>query len=124
MIDLYTWSTPNGRKISIMLEETGLPYNVIPVNIGYDEQYEPSFTVINPNNKIPAIVDHDNNDFALAESGAILYYLAEKSGQFLPPEEYRWEALQWMMFQKISPVSASCVSKAALVLDSSTARTG
>ena len=99
MIDLYTWSTPNGRKVSIMLEETGLPYNVIPVNIGYDEQYEPSFTEKNPNNKIPAIVDRDNDDFTLAESGAILYYLAEKAGQFLPPEELRWETLQWMMFQ-------------------------
>jgi GST-like protein len=83
MIDLYSWSTPNGRKVSIMLEETGIDYRVTAVDIGKGEQFEPEFLKISPNNKIPAIVDRDA-DISMMESGAILLYLAEKSGRFLP----------------------------------------
>ena len=83
MIDLYTWTTPNGRKVSIMLEESGLPYEVHPIDIGKDEQFAPEFLKISPNNKIPAIVDRDNGR-SVFESGAILIYLAEKTGRFLP----------------------------------------
>ena len=102
MIELYTWFTPNGRKISIMLEECGLPYSVHPVNIGKDEQFDPEFLKISPNNKIPAIVDTDNN-LSLMESGAILLYLAEKSGQLAPTDEAgRWKMTEWLMFQKAS----------------------
>ena len=97
MIDLYTWSTPNGRKISIALEEFKLPYTVIPVDIDNDEQYEPSFLEFSPNNKIPAIVDHDTGR-QMMESGAILLYLAEKTGQFLPADKW-FDVLQWLMFQ-------------------------
>ena len=103
MIDLYTWSTPNGRKVSIMLEETGLPYAVHPVDIGKGDQFKPEFVAINPNSKIPAIVDPDGpggGPFALFESGAILIYLAEKTGRFLPPApRSRYQVLQWLMFQ-------------------------
>ena len=103
MIDLYTWSTPNGRKISIMLEECGLPYRVHPVNIGKGEQFTPEFLAINPNNRIPAIVDPDGPDgkaLPLFESGAILIYLAEKTGRFMPrAPRARYIALQWLMFQ-------------------------
>ncbi|TXF13469.1 glutathione S-transferase family protein [Pelomicrobium methylotrophicum] len=103
MIDLYTWSTPNGRKVSIMLEETGLPYAVHPVDIGKGDQFKPEFVAINPNGKIPAIVDTDGpggGPFALFESGAILIYLAEKTGRFLPPApRSRYQVLQWLMFQ-------------------------
>ena len=101
MIDLYTWSTPNGRKVSIMLEEVGLPYEVHPINIGQDDQFKPEFLAISPNNKIPAIVDRDNG-YKMFESGAILIYLAEKTGQLLPPaDDYlkRMDAIQWLMFQ-------------------------
>ncbi len=99
MIDLYTWPTPNGRKVSIMLEETGLPYTVHPVNIGKEEQFDPAFLRISPNNKIPAIVDHDE-DIAMMESGAILIYLAEKTGRFLPSDKStRLQTLEWLMFQ-------------------------
>lgn len=99
MIDLYTWSTPNGRKISIMLEECGLPYTVHPVDINKDEQFKPEFLEISPNNRIPAIVDRDNG-LALFESGAILLYLAEKTGKFLPKDTTgRWHAVQWLMWQ-------------------------
>lgn len=99
MIDFYTWSTPNGRKVSIMLEETGLPYKLIPINIGSDEQYSDEFVAINPNSKIPVIVDHDTG-ISLSESGAILFYLADKTGKFLTEDkEQRWHALEWMMFQ-------------------------
>jgi len=99
MIDFYTWSTPNGRKISIMLEELGLPYRTIPVDIGKDEQFDPEFLKISPNNKIPAIVDHDSG-MSLMESGAILMYLAEKTGQLMPPPgPQRWVAIQWLMMQ-------------------------
>ena len=85
MIDLYTWTTPNGRKISIMLEELGVDYTVHSINIGEDEQFTPEFLAISPNNKIPAIVDHDNG-LKLMESGAILNYLARKYGKFLPTD--------------------------------------
>jgi GSH-dependent disulfide-bond oxidoreductase len=99
MIDLYTWATPNGRKISIALEELGLPYQVHPVNIGKDEQFKPEFLAISPNNKIPAIVDRDDGTH-LMESGAILIYLAEKTGRLMPSEKKkRFEVLEWLMWQ-------------------------
>ena len=99
MIDLYTWSTPNGRKVSIMLEEVGLPYTVHAVDISKDEQFKPEFLKISPNNRIPAIVDRDN-DLPLFESGAILMYLAEKTGQLMPKNERaRWHTVQWLMWQ-------------------------
>jgi len=103
MIDLYTWGTPNGRKVSIMLEECGLPYRAHAVNIGKDEQFTPEFLALNPNGKIPAISDDDGpggQPFSLFESGAILVYLAGKTGRFLPEDlARRYEALQWLMFQ-------------------------
>ncbi len=103
MIDLYTWTTPNGRKVSIMLEEVGLPYEVHAVNLQKDEQLKPEFLAINPNNKIPAIVDRDGPDgkpYTLFESGAILMYLAEKTGKLMPKEiRARYEVIQWLMFQ-------------------------
>ena len=102
MIDLYTWTTPNGRKASIMLEEVGLPYRVHPVNLGKDEQFDPNFLAISPNNKIPAIVDHDasGGPQAVFESGAILVYLAEKTGKLLAPDgPERWAALEWTFWQ-------------------------
>lgn len=99
MIDLYTWGTPNGRKVSILLEELGLPYKVHPVHIGKDEQFAPDFLAIAPNNKIPAIVDHDTG-ISLFESGAIMIYLAEKAGKFLPTETAaRADVMQWLMWQ-------------------------
>lgn len=97
MIDLYTWSTPNGRKISIALEEMGIPYEVHAVNIGKGEQFQPEFLAISPNNRIPAIVDRDNGQ-SVFESGAILIYLALKSGRFYPAEN-RTRILQWLMWQ-------------------------
>jgi GST-like protein len=102
MIDLYTWTTPNGRKASIMLEEVGLPYTVKPINIGQDEQFSEHFLKVAPNNKIPAIVDHEGPDGPLAvfESGAILVYLAEKTGQLLPAAgPARYKALEWTFWQ-------------------------
>ena len=103
MIDLYTWSTPNGRKISIMLEECGLPYRVHPVDITKGEQFHEDFLRLNPNAKIPVIVDEEGPDgapFSLFESGAILIYLAEKTGRFLPVNpRARHLTLQWLMFQ-------------------------
>jgi len=100
MIDLYTWTTPNGRKVSIALEELGLPYRVVPVDIGKGEQFKPEFLAIAPNNRIPAIVDHDNGGFALMESGAILIYLAEKTGRLLPAEpKARMRTIEWLMWQ-------------------------
>ena len=103
MIQLYTWGTPNGRKISIALEELGLAYSVHPVDIGAGAQFAPAFLEISPNNKIPAIVDPDGPDgqpLALFESGAILVYLAEKTGGLLPAAgEARYRVLQWLMFQ-------------------------
>lgn len=99
MIDLYTWTTPNGRKVSILLEELGVDYAVHPINIGQDEQKAPAFLKISPNNKIPAIVDHDTG-VALMESGAIMWYLAEKHGKFLPKGmKERAEVMQWLMWQ-------------------------
>lgn len=102
MITLYTWTTPNGRKVPILLEELGMPYEVHAVNLGRNEQFAPEFLKISPNNKIPAIVDHDaeGGPLSLFESGAILTYLAEKSGRFLAqsgPERYR--ALEWLHWQ-------------------------
>ncbi|AOK30171.1 MULTISPECIES: glutathione binding-like protein [Burkholderia] len=103
MIDVYSWATPNGHKIHIMLEETGLEYRAHPVDIGAGDQFKPAFLKISPNNKIPAIVDHDGPDgepISLFESGAILIYLAEKTGKFLPSEPTaRYATLQWLMFQ-------------------------
>jgi GSH-dependent disulfide-bond oxidoreductase len=105
VIDLYTWPTPNGHKIHIMLEETGTPYRVIPVDIGAGDQFKPEFLKISPNNKMPAMVDPDGPEgkgkpFALAESGAMLFYLASKTGKFLPRGlRERWQAMQWVMFQ-------------------------
>jgi len=103
MIDLYTWPTPNGHKVHIMLEETGLAYNVIPVNISAGDQFDPAFLEISPNNKMPAMVDKDGpggRPYALFESGAILLYLAEKTGKLLPDEtRQRYTVIQWLMFQ-------------------------
>lgn len=103
MIDLFTWTTPNGRKVSIMLEELGLAYTVHPVDIRKGEQFRPEFIAINPNSKIPAIIDQDGPDgvaMPIFESGAILIYLAEKTGRLLATEKHaRSEALQWLMFQ-------------------------
>jgi GSH-dependent disulfide-bond oxidoreductase len=102
MITLYTWTTPNGRKIPIMLEELGWEYEVHPVNIGKDEQFSPDFLAISPNNKIPAIVDDDADGERLTifESGAILTYLAEKSGRFLPRTgPARFKTLEWLHWQ-------------------------
>ena len=99
MIDLYTWSTPNGRKASIMLEECGLDYEVHPIDITKDQQLAPDFLKISPNNKIPAIVDRDNG-WSVFESGAILIYLAEKTGKLLPQDpKQRIQTLEWLMFQ-------------------------
>jgi GSH-dependent disulfide-bond oxidoreductase len=103
MIQLYTWATPNGKKVSIMLEEVELPYEVHPINIAKGDQLKPEYLAINPNNKIPAIIDSDGPDgkpLKLFESGAILMYLAEKTGKFLPQEPAkRYEVIQWLMFQ-------------------------
>jgi GSH-dependent disulfide-bond oxidoreductase len=103
MIDLYTWTTPNGRKVSIMLEECGLPYQAHAINIGKDEQFTPAFVAINPNSKIPAVIDSEGDNgkpLCIFESGAILIYLAEKTGKFLAAKgRARSDALQWLMFQ-------------------------
>jgi GST-like protein len=103
LIDLYTWPTPNGHKIHIMLEETGLEYRVHPIDIGAGEQFKPEFLAISPNNKIPAMVDQrgpGGKPLALAESGAMLFYLASKTNKFLPSDvRERWEVMQWVMFQ-------------------------
>jgi GSH-dependent disulfide-bond oxidoreductase len=102
MIELYTWSTPNGRKVSIMLEECALPYNVHKINIGTNsEQFAPDYLKINPNGKIPSIVDPDGPDgkpISMMESGAILIYLADKTERFFP-EKNKYQVLQWLMFQ-------------------------
>jgi GST-like protein len=103
VIDLYTWTTPNGRKVSIALEELGLPYRAHPIDIGKDEQFHPDFLKFSPNNRIPAIIDRDN-DFHLMESGAILIYLAEKTGKLMPKEPLqRYRALEWLMWQMGGP---------------------
>lgn len=99
MIELHTWDTPNGRKICVALEEMSLVYRIVPVNIGKDEQFDPAFLKISPNNKIPAIVDRDNG-MALFESGAILMYLAEKTGKLWPNAgEAHWQTVEWLMWQ-------------------------
>jgi GST-like protein len=102
-IDVYTWPTPNGHKVHIMLEECGLPYTAIPVNIGAGEQFRPEFLAISPNNKIPVLLDPDGPDgkpISLFESGAILMYLAEKTGRLMPAAARdKHEVLQWLMFQ-------------------------
>ena len=99
MIDLYTWTTPNGRKVSILLEELGVDYTVHPINIGRGEQQTPEFLAISPNNKIPAIIDRDNG-LKLMESGTIMLYLAEKHARFMPTgAELRWRANEWLMWQ-------------------------
>jgi GST-like protein len=103
MIEVYSWATSNGHKVHIMLEECGLPYRVHPIDIGKGDQFKPEFVAINPNSKIPAIVDSDGPDggpFTLFESGAILVYLAGKTGKFLPASvSGKYIALQWLMFQ-------------------------
>ncbi|MDH4560693.1 glutathione binding-like protein [Pseudomonas sp. BN411] len=104
MIDLYYWTTPNGHKITLFLEEAGLPYRIHPINIGKDEQFQPHFLNISPNNRIPAIVDHAPSDggepLSLFESGAILLYLAEKTGRFIPQDlRGRQDCLQWLFWQ-------------------------
>ncbi len=103
MIDLYSWATPNGHKVHIMLEECGLPYRVHPIDIGAGDQFKPEFLKISPSNKIPAIVDSEGPDgrpISLFESGAILLYLASKTGKFLPKtDRQKFEMLQWLMFQ-------------------------
>jgi GST-like protein len=103
MIEVFTWPTPNGHKVHVMLEECGLPYHAKPVNIGAGDQFKPDFLAISPNNKIPAITDPDGPDgkpISLFESGAILVYLAGKTGKFLPRgDRERFEVLQWLMFQ-------------------------
>jgi GST-like protein len=99
VIDLYTWTTPNGRKASILLEELGLPYTVHPIDITKDEQFHPDFLKISPNNRIPAIVDRDTG-LHLMESGAIMLYLAEKTGKLLPDDlESRYRVIEWLMWQ-------------------------
>jgi GST-like protein len=103
MIQLYTWGTPNGKKASIMLEEIGMPYEVHPINIGQRDQFKSEYLAINPNNKIPSIIDPDGpggKPFTLFESGAILMYLAEKSGKLWPADlRQRYTVIQWLMFQ-------------------------
>ena len=103
MIELYTWPTPNGMKISIMLEEISMPYEVHPIDIGSGDQFDPAYLKISPNNKMPAIVDTDTPDgksFSVFESGAILMYLAEKAGQFWPQTHpAKYDVIQWLMFQ-------------------------
>ncbi|MDB5942656.1 MAG: glutathione S-transferase [Ramlibacter sp.] len=103
MIEVFTWPTPNGHKVHVMLEECGLPYRAIPVNIGAGDQFKPQFLAISPNNKIPAITDPDGpggKPISLFESGAILVYLAARTGKFMPAgDRERFEVLQWVMFQ-------------------------
>ena len=103
LIEVYTWPTPNGHKVHVMLEECGLPYRAIPVNIGNGDQFNPEFLAISPNNKIPAIIDPDGPDgkpISVFESGAILLYLAAKTGRFMPESvRAKYDVLQWLMFQ-------------------------
>jgi len=102
MIDFYYWPTPNGWKVAILLEELGLPYRMIPVNIGKGDQFKPEFLAISPNNRMPAIVDHDvaSDPVPVFESGAIMWYLAEKTGRFLPVDPLgRKEAMEWLFWQ-------------------------
>ena len=104
MIDLYYWPTPNGHKITMFLEETGIPYTIHPVNIGKGDQFKPEFLAFSPNNRMPAIIDQAPADrgapISVFESGAVLIYLAEKTGQFMPPDlRKRFDVLQWLMWQ-------------------------
>ena len=103
MIQLYTWGTPNGKKISIMLEEVGISYEVHPINLQKGDQFSPAYLAVNPNNKIPSIIDTDGpggQPLTLFESGAILMYLAEKTGKLFPQDmRKRYEVIQWLMFQ-------------------------
>lgn len=114
MIDLYYWPTPNGQKASIMLEECGFEYTTKPINILTGQQFDPAFLAISPNNKIPAIVDHNGpggTPYALFESGALLLYLAEKAGKFLPSDERKkFDVIQWLMFQigGVGPMFGQC----------------
>ena len=114
MIDLYTWPTPNGHKVHIMLEETGLTYRVIPVDIGRGDQFDPAFLTISPNNKMPAMVDHDGpggEPISIFESAAMLIYMAEKTGSFMPADARgRTLVMQWLMFQMggIGPMLGQC----------------
>lgn len=98
MIDLYTWTVPNGRKISIALEEMGLPYEAHAINLGQREQKSPEYLKINPNGKVPAIIDRDTG-IRMMESGAILLYLTQKSGKLMPSGDKYWEAMEWLMWQ-------------------------
>jgi len=114
-IDVYYWPTPNGWKVTILLEELGAPYNVIPINIGKGEQFKPEFLKISPNNRMPAIVDHEplggGGPLSIFESGAILEYLAEKHGKFLPKDTRgKYEVLQWLYWQMggLGPMSGQC----------------
>ena len=110
MIDLYTWFTPNGRKVSLMLEECELEYTTHALNIAKDEQFAPEFLKISPNNKIPAIVDNDNGN-SLMESGAIMMYLADKTGKFWPTDpDKKWSTVEWLMFQMggVGPMFGQC----------------
>lgn len=115
MIDLYTWPTPNGHKVQIMLEEVGVPYDVHPVDITEGAQFDAAYLALNPNNKVPTIVDRDGPDgapYVVFETGAILMYLAEKTGRFLPREmAARYEVIQWLMFQmgNIGPMFGQAV---------------
>ena len=114
MIDLYYWPTPNGWKVTILFEELGIPYNVIPVDINKGEQFEPDFLAIAPNNRMPAVVDPDGADgkpLSLFESGAIMLHYAEKHGRFIPADERgRTEVLQWLFFQmgNVGPMLGQC----------------
>src|SRR5688500_19741735 len=103
MIDVFSWPTPNGHKVHIMLEECGLPYRAVPVNIGAGDQFKPEFLKISPNNKIPALVDPqgpDGKPISIFESGAILVYLAAKTGRLMPASDRaNYEGLEWLMFQ-------------------------
>ncbi len=110
MIDLYTWFTPNGRKVSLMLEECELEYTTHAIDIANDEQFTPEFLKISPNNKIPAIVDNDKGK-SLMESGAIMMYLADKTGKFWPTDlENKWSTVEWLMFQMggVGPMFGQC----------------
>jgi len=114
-IDVYYWPTPNGWKVTILLEELGAPYNVIPINIGKGEQFKPEFLKISPNNRMPAIMDHEplggGGPLSIFESGAILEYLAEKHGKFLPKDTRgKYEVLQWLYWQMggLGPMSGQC----------------
>jgi len=115
MIDLHFWPTPNGRKVTILLEECGLPYKIVPCNIGRGDQFTEAFLAIGPNNRMPALVDHEpmggGEPIAIFESGAMMMYIAEKAGQFYPQEpRQRYEVVQWVMWQMANqgPKSGEC----------------